>query len=256
MQHDGESPVRPPRSSTTVKTTPAGQLVLFAALAALSATSARAISISLHSSNVGIGSMSFVVSGTTITITENWTSSGIGVLEISGLEGVETNYTIVKVINNNSGTAWTRFANELLDQTNQGFDGTDPNPQPSFVPVGYSTSNDNDGLSFAQGSGLPRTSTVFGSTLVDELSDARDFIDFFNGSLNTGFADTAMTFGLRDNSLVNNPFLLVQRPNAFSRPPTTGVPDAASTWFLTAFSVAGLLALKRRRPHARLQRGA
>ena len=31
-------------------------------------------------------------------------------------------------------------------------------------------------VSFAQGSGLPRTSTVFGSTLVDELSDARDFI--------------------------------------------------------------------------------
>ena len=72
---------------------------------------------------------------------------------------------------------------------------------------------------------LPRTSTAFGSVAADELA-GRDFLDFFGGILLDGGVDT-MSFALRDNigvgdancdgtSCPNQPFLLVQRPNARS----------------------------------------
>ncbi len=168
--------------------------------------------------NVGIGSMSYSYDAltSTITINETWTSAGSGFLEITGLNQ-SSNYTVIKYLTNNSGISWDRIANELLDPLGQTEDSNyDPTPYPSFVPAGFSTSNDNDGLSFAQGSGIPRTSDTWSSLLVDELSHARDFLDFYNGVL--GIGNTAMlTYGLRDNNS-NQPFLLSQRPNKFSTP--------------------------------------
>lgn len=206
---------------------------------ALAAGRANAVVVSLHSSNVGIGSIVVGISGNTITIEENWTSAGAGVLQIDELVSGQ-NYTIRKVINNNTGLDWTSLANELLDPAGQTEDGSDPQPYPSFVPAGFTTSNDNDGLSFAQGSGLPRTSTQFASVLADELTDARDFLDFFNGTLASGETDNYMTFGLRDNQN-NQPFLLMQRPNAFSRVPEPG------TLGLLGLSLAGLAFWRRRK---------
>ena len=134
--------------------------LVFSALAAVAGPAAAVPVVSIHASNVGIASIvvAFDAGTNTITITENWSSAGMGSLLISGLDpGVD--YTVKKIINNNSGVDWTRFANEVLDPSGQDNDLLDPVPQPAFVPAGFSTSNDFDGLSFAQGSALPRTSS-------------------------------------------------------------------------------------------------
>jgi hypothetical protein len=192
-------------------------------LAAVGAANAVPVS-SLHPNNVGISSFgfSFDAGTNTITLRETWTGTGPGVVQITGLENT-VQYTVVKIITNSSGTHWTSFAQELLDPA--GFADDTDDPAPAFAPPGFTSSNDTDGLSFAQGSGIPRTSIAFGSTAADELG-GRDFLDFFGGTLLAGSVDT-MNFGLSDNNGVgsgvcvgvvcpNQPFLLVQRPNALS----------------------------------------
>jgi hypothetical protein len=217
-------------------------LVVFASLGAMSRAEAVPV-VTLDASNLGIDTMGFAFDPVTntITITEDWTSTAMGSLQISGLDA-GVNYTVVKEITNNSGTTWTRLANELLDPAGQQEDtDNDPQPYPAFVPAGYTTSSDLDGLSFAQGSGLPRTSTAFANVFADELTDARDFLDYFNGSVLDG-SSFSLTFGLRDNTGGNQPFLLVQRPNVQSRP-TTPVPEPATMLLVGG----GLAAAVRRR---------
>jgi hypothetical protein len=202
-----------------------------------------AISISLNAANQGITALDFTVLGNTIDIIETWGAAGPGVLQFDNVPPTE-NFTVTKRLTNNTGVDWNRFANELLDPAGDSNDtDLDPSPQPAFVPTGFSTSNDFDGLSFAQDSGIPRTSAAFASIFVDELSDARDFIDFFDGSVpGSGGTDT-VSFGLRDNNANgdNQPFLLIERPNASSR----AVPEPG-TFSLLALSVVGLLLYYRR----------
>ncbi len=202
---------------------------------------AQAITVELDPSNQGIGSMNYLITGTIITITENWTGTGPGVLRFTDLPNSPSPqlWTVRKIINNNSGSDWNRLANELLDS---GVDYNDPNPQPSFVPAGFSTSANGDGLSFAQGYNYARTSTVFGSVLADEMSDNRDYLDFYNGTLLNGASDNYMTFGLQAPfSDSDEPILLMQRPNAFSQQ----VPDAGATLGLMAVALLGLAGLRR-----------
>lgn len=204
---------------------------------------AQAISVALDASNQGIGSISVSINDNLkiITITENWTGTGPGVLRFTDLDPNNQLWTIQKIINNNSGSAWSRLANELLDW---GVDSNDPS-QPAFVPSGFSTSANGDGLSFAQGyTGYPRTSTAFASVLADEITNNRDFLDFYNGTLANGATDNFMTFGLQTPfSNGDEPILLMQRPNAYS----SQVPEAGATLTLLALALSGLGGLRRAR---------
>lgn len=205
--------------------------ILVAGLIACSSMANAQPVASLGAGNVGITGFDYGVTGNTITLFEFWGASGPGSIAISGLES-NVNYTIVKKIFNQTGIGWTSFANELLSP------GNAVPGQPGFVPVGFRTSDENDGLSFAQGSGLPRTSTVFSSVFADEFA-GRDYIDFATGTL---VADGEMTFGIRNAFTANQPFLLFQRPDEF-----TGVVPvpAALPLLLSGLGIFGFLARRR-----------
>jgi PEP-CTERM motif len=182
----------------------------------------------------------YSVTGTTIDIYENWITFQRSFIEFNGLTaGVD--YTINKHITNNTGHNWWLFTNELLDPAGQNEDALDPQPYAPWIPAGFTTSNDNDGLSFAQGSGMPRTSTAFANLFVDELIHVRDFLEFSNGLVlgNGGF--DMQTFGIRENYGTQQPFLLAQSPNKPAIIPEPG------TLMLIGFGLAGIGILRRKK---------
>lgn len=217
-----------------------------AAAALLATGAAQAVTVSVFNPGTSsISAINFSQVGNVLNIDTTWSASAGAFLLFDGLASGQ-NYTVNLSLANNSGSNWTRVANELLDPSGDQDDkDRDPKPQPAFVPVDFSTSSDFDGLSFAQGSGLPRTSTTFASVVADEFSDSRDFLDFFNGNLADGATDTLMTFGLRDNQ-DNQPFLLAIRPNAFSVP---AIPEP-ETYALMAMGLVAVGFAARRRKAA------
>ncbi len=201
------------------------------------ATPASAVTVTDYNGN--LGSFSFSVSGNDITIDEVWDNATPVFLLFSGLT-VGVDYTVTKNVRNNTAVQFTSMANELLDPSGDANDSLDPNPQPGFVPMGFSTSNDSDGLSFAQGAGIPRVSSVFGTVVVDELTDSRDFLDFINGVAAPGSL-FSVSFGLTAGT-GNQPFLLAQRFNTRS----IDVPEPA-TWamLIAGFGLVGGAMRKR-----------
>lgn len=208
--------------------------VLFAGLLATSSIATAQTAI-LGPGNTGITGFSASFSGTTITLNETWGASGPGSILFSGLTP-NTSYTVIKNITNNTGSSWTSFANELLPRGN-GIPG-----QPAFIPGGFEPSNNGDGLSFAQGGSIPRTSSFFGNVFVDELA-GRDYIDFSGGPWADG-AVGSMSFGLLAQSDGIQPFLLFQRPNEL----TSVIPvPAALPLLLSGLGIFGFLARRRNR---------
>lgn len=142
-------------------------------------------------------------------------------------------------------TGISGFTVELLDPLGDGDDSRDPAPYPDYVEPGYSTSNDLDGLSFAQNSGLERSATFAGGSAIvtaDEMTNRRDAL-LFSG-LN-GAEDARVTFGLRD-TLGGRGFLLRITAIAADAAP---VPEPA-TMVLIGTGLAGLAAARRRRRNA------
>jgi hypothetical protein len=162
-------------------------------------------------------------------------------ISIDGL-AARQDYNVTFQVAGLEGSGITSFTAELLDPLSDGFDAPDPS-QPSYVPGGFSTSNNSDGLSFAWNSGLERSATFasggVASLHVDEDTNAHDLLAFHGFGPGT-LAD--VTFGIRDN-LGGREFLLRLSTDGQA---LSSTPEPASL-LLLATGLAGLARFARRR---------
>lgn len=167
-------------------------------------------------------------------------------ISVDGL-AARQDYSVKFTVDSPEGSNVTTLTAELLDPLSDGFDVEDP-VQPSYVPAGFSTSNNTDGLSFAWNSGLERSASFasggVASLHVDEDTNAHDMLAFH------GFgpgASADVTFGVRDN-LGSRNFLLRLSTDGQSGALASN-PEPASL-LLLATGLAGVARIVRRRETA------